>query len=141
MRLTSLAKLALTTSLLWIPGCSEYEKELDLETLLPVLLLKPSEPASPINCDALTPSGGEGVTETTHGLGRSSGSFLFSWNAYGIPDRFQIFYQGALIFDSGVISGAGSATVVYAGAATSVLVRVTGSTSGTFWEYTLGCPN
>lgn len=111
-------------------------------------------------CDATTTSGGQGVTTTAHELGRSGPtSFLFEFDAISVPDRFQVYYEGALIYDSGfrgdsgytdpvtgdpiVVTGpgAGSATVmVPSGTATSVTVVVTGPISGTAWDYTVNCP-
>lgn len=73
-------------------------------------------------------------------------SFLFEWEAFNQPDQFEIFYEGALIFDTGLVGdnineGTGSATVnVPAGSATTITVRVTGPEAGTVWEYTVNCP-
>lgn len=97
-------------------------------------------------CNDTTSSGGPGVTTTAHELGVAGPtSFLFEWEAYTVPDQFQVFYEGVLIHDTGVVGdaigdGTGSATVmVPAGTSTQVTVVVTGP-SGTVWDYRVNCP-
>ncbi|GCE38842.1 hypothetical protein Rhow_002366 [Rhodococcus wratislaviensis] len=97
-------------------------------------------------CDESTMSGGEGVTETVHQLGRGGPtSFVLSYETYSVPDQIEVFYQGALIHSTGYIGdnineGTGSAVInVPAGSETSVLVRVTGP-NDTDWDYTVHCP-
>jgi hypothetical protein len=94
-------------------------------------------------CNQQSNSGGAGVTETTHELGRTSGTFRFQYEAFGIPDQFEIFYQGARIYTTaGAVSGNNGAgqLVTYSGISTQVAVRVTGPT-GTAWNYTVFCPS
>lgn len=124
----------------------------------------PTTPTTPTvppqQCNTGTQSGGAGVTTTGHGLGTAGPtSFLFEFDAFSQPDHFEVYYEGALIYDTGwrgsagtwtgpdgnpiVIAGpgAGSATVaVPAGSATSITVVVTGQGSGTVWDYTVNCP-
>jgi hypothetical protein len=95
-------------------------------------------PAQP--CSGSTTSGGAGVTTTVHELGRTSGSFLFSWDALTIPDKFDVFYQGALVFSTGFVSFTGTHTITYTGTSTQVTVIVTGSSPSTAWDYTVACP-
>ncbi|MFD3704038.1 hypothetical protein ACFWUP_12885 [Nocardia sp. NPDC058658] len=97
-------------------------------------------------CNNSTKSGGEGVTTTIHQLGTAGPTaFNLVYETYDVPDRIQVFYQGAQIHDTGYVGdqinqGTGSAVVtVPAGGATSVTVRVTGP-SGTKWDYTVRCP-
>lgn len=97
-------------------------------------------------CNNSTKSGGEGVTTTIHQLGTAGPTrFVLVYETYDVPDRIQVFYQGAQIHDTGYVGdqinqGTGSTVVaVPAGAATSVTVRVTGP-SGTKWDYTVRCP-
>lgn len=118
-----------------------------------------------VACDESTASGGAGVTTTIHELGQSSGTFDFSYNAYAVPDRFQVFYEGSLIHDevigtlansssyaslfdpSGIFHGTGSVDAVsgksvslsYAGTSTQVTVIVSGP-GGTVWDYIVSCP-
>ena len=118
----------------------------------------PTTPPQP--CDASTLSGGAGVTTTAHALGAPGPtSFLFEFDARSQPDRFQVFYEGAQILDTGwrgsngswldpdgnpitiAGPGAGSATVdVPAGTASVVTVVVTGQGPGTIWDYEVNCP-
>jgi hypothetical protein len=96
-----------------------------------------------------TVTGGGLRTETRHDLGRTSGTFRFEFDALTLPDRFQIFYEGREIEDTGFVprpddpdSGRGSRTVPFGpGPSTSVTVVVTGSEPGTAWDYTVECPN
>lgn len=97
-------------------------------------------------CNQSTKSGGAGVTSTNHQIGRTGPtSFVLSYETYAIPDKIEVFYQGALIHNTGYVGdnlnqGTGSALVnVPPGTATSVVVRVTGP-NNTDWDYTVNCP-
>lgn len=97
-------------------------------------------------CNGSTQSGGEGVTDTRHELGRSGPtSFVLNYETLSVPDQIDVFYEGNRIHSTGYVGddlneGTGSAVIaVPAGGATAVLVRVTGP-SGTAWEYVVNCP-
>jgi hypothetical protein len=94
----------------------------------------------PLGCSATTTSGGAGVTTNVHELGRTSGHFVFDWDALAIPDKFDIFYQGALVFSTGFVSFTGTHSITYSGSWTRVTVVVTGSAPGTAWNYIVNCP-
>jgi hypothetical protein len=95
---------------------------------------------TPVPCNNATNSGGEGVTTTVHALGRTSGTFQFIRDAFGIPDRFEVIYEGHVLLDTGNVSGAATHSITYGpGTSTSITVRVTGPT-GTAWTYTVSCP-
>jgi hypothetical protein len=80
------------------------------------------------------------VTTTVHNVNRTSGTLHIDWEANAVADQFQIFYEGALIFNSGFVSNTGSANVPFGpGISTFVQVVVTGSTPVSVWDYTLGC--
>ncbi|MFN0074042.1 MAG: hypothetical protein ACKVVP_21395 [Chloroflexota bacterium] len=105
----------------------------------------PTATATPVSCNALTVSGGAGVTNTVHQLGRSSGSFRFDYQAFTLQDRFQIFYGADLDEDildmDGPVSGGGTRNVSFGpGTATYITVRVTGP-PGTEWNYKVHCPS
>lgn len=98
-------------------------------------------------CDEETQSGGAGVTSTNHDLGIAGPTeFLFEWEAINIPDRFQVFYEGSEIYDTGFVGdqtgeGTGSDTVsVPVGTSTQITVVVTGSDPSTAWNYRVNCP-
>ncbi|SUB47474.1 hypothetical protein [Nocardia brasiliensis] len=97
-------------------------------------------------CNQSTKSGGAGVTDTMHELGRGGPlSFVLAYETYDVPDKIDVFYQGALVRTTGYVGdhlnqGTGSITVgLPAGTATAVMVRVTGP-NGTKWDYTVRCP-
>lgn len=99
----------------------------------------PTGPTSP--CSVATKSGGQGVTTTVHAMGRTSGTFTFSYNAFSIPDQFDVSYEGKIIYTTGApVSGSNTVSITYAGASTNITVVVTGPQSGTQWEYTVNCP-
>ena len=100
----------------------------------------PPGPPGTRPCNATTTSGGAGVTTTVHDLGRTSGTFPFSYEAFSIPDRFEVIYQGTTLLDTGFVSGSATHPLTYSGTATVVTVIVTGSSSGTAWDYVAGCP-
>jgi FecR protein len=107
----------------------------------------PGPPAPPEAqpCNAATNSGGAGVTTTVHNLGRTSGTFAFSYQAFDVPDRFEVFYKGNRLLDTGLVPrqgspGAATVNLTYGGASTTVTVIVTGSQPGTAWTYTVACP-
>jgi hypothetical protein len=104
----------------------------------------PTLPTGPAQgCNQQTNSGGAGVTNTVHELSRTSGTFRFQYEAFGIPDQFEIFYQGTRIYTTaGAVSGNNGAgdLVTYSGTSTQITVRVTGP-SGTAWNYTVFCPS
>ena len=94
----------------------------------------------PLGCSATTTSGGAGVTTNVHELGRTSGTFVFNWDAFAIPDKFDVSYQGTLLFSTGFVSLTGTKTLSYSGTSTKVTVVVTGSAPATAWNYVVNCP-
>jgi hypothetical protein len=76
-------------------------------------------------------------------MGRSSGSFVFQYDTYSIPDRIIVSYEGSVLFDTGCVGQADSRTLIYSGTSTAITVQVipncTGTTS-TAWVYTVDCP-
>jgi hypothetical protein len=116
-------------------------------------------------CDDSTSSGGAGVTTTVHELGQPSGTFDFNYIAYSVPDRFQVYYEGALLLDEVIGTSANAAayaslyqpggifhdtdtidavsqkttSLSYSGTSTQVTVVVSGP-GGTVWDYTVFCP-
>lgn len=94
-------------------------------------------------CGVATPSGGEGVTETWHYLGPDAGYLTISYNMYQQPDGMEVFYEGQLVGTTGgFVSNTGEISFFYPGPPndTRCLIRVTGSGTGTAWDYQLNCP-
>lgn len=87
-------------------------------------------------------SGGQGSYALVYDLGVPCGTFEFSYDTYRIPDRVQIFHDGRLIYDSGVVGTRGVVTesIAYNGSTTFVQVVITAPLDGTLWTYELGCP-
>lgn len=105
------------------------------------------DPTPVTPCNTATQSGGQGVTTTVHELGTAGPtSFLFEWETLNQPDQLEVFYEGNLIYDTGLVGdnineGTGSDTVsVPAGTSTQITVVVTGPEAGTAWSYVVNCP-
>lgn len=103
-------------------------------------------PVQTQECNDTTQSGGEGVTETRHLLGRTGPTlFVLDYETFDIPDKIEVVYQGLVVANTGYVGddldeGTGSITVlVPPGVDQSVVVRVTGP-AGTDWDYTVNCP-
>lgn len=110
-------------------------------TLTPVPAT-PTPPAGVVGppCGTQTQPGGGQVTTTAHNVNRTSGTLRIDWNSFGVSDRYQIFYEGVEVFNSGFVSGASGANVPFGpGTSTFVQVVTTGSTPVSVWNYTLGC--
>lgn len=58
-----------------------------------------------------------------------------NYEAFGIPDRFQIIYQGSTIGDTGNVSGNGTLQRTAGGTAAQVIIRVTTPQGGTSWNW------
>lgn len=96
--------------------------------------------AAALPCNSTTNSGGFGVTTNVHNLGKSSGSFTFSWNTLSIPDAIVVTYEGRTLLSTGRVSGTGSRVLSFSGKSKSITVTVTGDSTGTSWSYVVGCP-
>ena len=85
-------------------------------------------------------SGGPIASTTVIGPVQPEGNIQVDYDFFSVPDRMTIYYDGNQIFDSGLVSGAGSFCVDYGpGAATNlVLVMNEGNNSNPFtaWQYT-----
>jgi hypothetical protein len=97
-------------------------------------------------CNSTTIAGGD--TPETHvvQMGRASGSFVFTFDTQNIADRLVVTYQNSTLFDSGCVSTGfpQQRTLQYSGTTTTVTVTATpncaGGTSGTFWQFSVSCP-
>ena len=75
-------------------------------------------------------------------VGTNSGTLLINYNMFAIPDDLRVYYGGARIFDSGLISGAGNFAIDFGpGASTSVTIVMNelgsnpNGTNGDAWNY------
>jgi hypothetical protein len=97
-------------------------------------------------CNQQNIAGGDTPETRTIELGRNAGTFLFTYNTQNLEDRMLVIYEGRTLFDTGCV-GTGSdrtQSITYSGTATQVQVQVipncrTGGT-GTFWSFTVSCP-
>ncbi|MFM7321508.1 MAG: hypothetical protein ACKO5K_08305 [Armatimonadota bacterium] len=91
-------------------------------------------------CQDQQNSGRQGIFTNVYDLGKP-GSFTFRYNAFSIPDQFQVFADGDLLFDTGgKVSGQRTVTLTASCLSTIIRVVVTADLSGTAWNYTVGCP-
>jgi hypothetical protein len=91
----------------------------------------------PIQCPGGNSAGGQGTYTQAIDVGEGLGTFNFTYQAYSIPDRFVI--SGAASYDTGVTSGGATIAVQKTSANRYILVTVYAPTSGTAWNYSVGC--
>lgn len=124
-------------------------------------------PVDPISCGAgASYTGGEAFpTDIYITLGSATGNVVFSYDAFSIPDKFEVWYDGVKQIDTGyrgdtsyqsdlnanlamrglppeTIMGTGSGSTNFSKTTTSTtaLVRVYGPLPDTSWDFTLNCP-
>lgn len=105
-------------------------------------------------CDARNESGGEGITNNKHYLGKTGGIVRIDYDMHNVPDKLEIFYEGERVASTyeipynidGFIGGAnqagccGSLEFVYEpNEEEYCIVRITGP-NDTVWEYEMSCP-
>ena len=91
-----------------------------------------------VSCPGGGDAGGQGTFTKVIDVGTAyPASFTFSYNAFTIPDKFII--SGAATLDTGYVSGSSSVTVNKTSANRYITVTVEAPTSGTNWNYTVGC--
>jgi hypothetical protein len=109
----------------------------------------PTKPPTEIGCDKITKQGANTPETFVVELGQKSGSFIFEYNMYNVPDRILVEYEGKKTFDTGCVGnrqgagkGVGSKTITYSGSSTKVTVKVLPSCEGgtTKWTFTANCP-
>lgn len=102
------------------------------------------DPPPLATCSQVQNAGGDQADTRTVPLGATSGSFSFAYQMYTIKDRIRILYDGGTLFDTGCVSGSATKLIPFSGLASFVTVQVepncTGTTSGTAWNYSVGCP-
>jgi hypothetical protein len=115
------------------------------------------EPDFPeIMCSAGQSSGGQGEESFVVVLGSTAGTVTLDYDAYSVPDRFRVSYNGVTVIDTGLVGDSGNydgEDVVTAGPGsgsasffkpadgpTFAVVTVNAPYSGTAWEFNLGCP-
>ena len=92
-------------------------------------------------CPTTQESGGQGVTTLTINLLKTSGTFQVKYEMYTIPDELTVQYEGKTIFSTGgLVSGASTASVSFAGTSTKIQVIINAPNAGTAWDVFVGCP-
>lgn len=93
------------------------------------------------NIVPVSSAGGPDASTNSVDTGQTSGSIQIDYNFFDVPDTMHIYYDGALIFDSGSVRGAGTFNVSF-GPGTSTVLTIVMNEGGnpvpsTAWEYTL----
>src|SRR5204863_8085851 len=88
-----------------------------------------------------TSNGGQSPQTNTIDTGVTSGSIQIDYNFYIVPDRMTVYYEGNLIWDSGMINGTGTQTISF-GPGSSTVVTIIMNQFGnpsptTAWTYTV----
>ncbi|NEQ96236.1 MAG: hypothetical protein F6K30_05865 [Cyanothece sp. SIO2G6] len=108
------------------------------------LLIPPNPDGSPsyAYCNREQASGGQAGDQRILQMSTSSGEIRLEYEAFDVPDRFQIFYEGREILDTGLISYSDTLVIPFSGRSGRVGVSVTGNPNipTTQWNYTLYCP-
>jgi hypothetical protein len=126
----------------------------------------PSLPTIPCGAGTSYSGGTSYPTVQNVTLGSDTGVVTLNYQAYSVPDRFVVEYQGVVVIDTGYVgdsfyqnqlnsalialgeptapivgTGQGTATFNKTSATPSVAtVKVYAPMSGTGWDFTLGCP-
>jgi subtilisin-like proprotein convertase family protein len=87
-------------------------------------------------------SSGNGLPSTNViDTGQTAGTVQISYNFYTVPDEMVVQYQGANIFDSGIVNGSGMFTIAYGPGASTQLTIIMNPTvyagDGDLWDYTV----
>lgn len=93
------------------------------------------------NTFAATASGGREGATNFYDLQETAGTVPITWQFYQVPDQMDVYYQGTLIFSTGLVSGGGSTNISFGpGASTQieVVMDATNHPSATLWNYTVG---
>jgi hypothetical protein len=96
-------------------------------------------------CNQLNVAGFDTPETRVVELGRTSGTFTFSYDTQFQQDRMVVVYEGRTLFDTGCVgtNGTRTQTISYAGNSTQISVQVTPNCAGGFgtvWEFTVSCP-
>jgi pimeloyl-ACP methyl ester carboxylesterase len=98
--------------------------------------------ASP--CSSTQVAGTSQAVTRSINMGRTSGTFTFSYDTYSLQDRLVVSYQGTVLHDTGCVGQSRTMSLSYAGTSTTISVSVTpncAGTTGTAWEFRVSCPN
>ena len=114
-----------------------------------------------IQSSAWAGSGGRGIFTVTIDVGNGTGNLTLTFDAYSVPDKFEVFWNNTTVIDTGFrgsssynsalnalgypnVSGPGSGTATFNKTAQTpsvVTVVITAPLVGTAWEASLSCPS
>lgn len=94
-------------------------------------------------CSSTQNAGGDTPDTRTIELGKSAGTFDFSYDTYWQEDQILVKYEGATLFDTGCVGAYATKALTYSGSSKQITVQVIPNCkggSGTAWNYTVACP-
>ena len=114
-----------------------------------------------IQSSAWAGSGGRGIFTITIDVGNGTGNLTLTYNAYSVPDKFEVYWNGTQVIDTGFrgsstynadlnalgypnVSGSGSGSASFNKTTQSpgtITIIVTAPLEGTLWNATLSCPS
>jgi subtilisin-like proprotein convertase family protein len=93
------------------------------------------------NVTPVSSAGGPEASTNIMDTGETSGMIAINYDFYTLPDSMHVYYEGNLLFDSGMISGSGSTTLTYGPGLSTELAIVMNEggnlDSNTAWFYTV----
>lgn len=119
------------------------------------------DPYGKIACSSALVNGSQGSYYYEVDLGTATGTVTLNYDAYSVPDRFIVSYDGSDVIDTGIVGDSGTytdidgnsvyVTVAGPGAGTisfnksnayprTAILKVIAPYMGTAWECNLGCP-
>lgn len=92
-------------------------------------------------CQTQQSSGGQGAFTNSYDLGKDAGTFELTYQMYSIPDQLEVKDSaGDVLFSTnGLVSGSQTVNIPYTGGRI-IFVIISAPTSGTAWDYAIGCP-
>src|SRR5262245_33803886 len=93
------------------------------------------------NVTPVSSSGGPEAYTNVFDTAIQEGSVRIDYNMYPLPDSMRVYYEGRLLFDSGLVSGSGTTNIAYGpGTATKLTLVVNEGGNydpNTAWDYTV----
>ncbi len=127
-------------------GCpdGDGDKVVDTQDRCPTLVGEaPTGCPTPKPCNSQQHAGSDAPEVHVISVGKGSGTVDLRWNMKDIPDRILVYYEGKLLEDTGCTHKTGIATLTFTGHSGLMEVRVEPncefSSTGTSWDFSLGC--
>ncbi|HEV2394676.1 MAG TPA: S8 family serine peptidase [Verrucomicrobiae bacterium] len=83
------------------------------------------------NMQPVSSTGGPQASTNTFDTGQTSGMISINYDMYALPDDMRIYYQGNLIYDSGLVSYSGSTNISY-GPGNSTFITIVMNEGGNY---------